>query len=282
MKELLGKALRGPIRVYNERLIRSIYNKEIPATRLPACDTNFLLIPHVDDEVIGLGGWLLKHGRQATLCYSTDSGGSRSGTSYRNTSEIRNQEAEHLAETLQVREVHFLEIREDATDETWAAGAHRLAEQIRRVNPERIFTVSPYDNHPLHRKTTQMLQTIRDALPEGVRITFYEGSNLMPYAWINAFVPLDEETYLKKARLYDHFPSQLQTMDFDIYQRLNRGKGIIAEAYAAELFCDLSLPEFLRYMKHMEQIAPPGYRLGNHRSFYKIREELKLLSDIQK
>src|SRR5690625_6053171 len=56
----------------------------------------------------------------------------------------------------------------------------------------------------------------------------------------------------KKAELYNIFQSQLKDMDFDIYNSLNRGKGIAMGEYSCEFFAKLNLNEFIEFMEKLD------------------------------
>ena len=271
MKEQLARVLRGPIRLYNEGLIHKLYNKKFSLKPIAEKEKNLVLVPHVDDETIGMGAYLLKSSKEHILCYSTDSGGSLSAHNYEDTVKERSREALRIAKELNIKRVEFLGVGEDRFIEEAELKKEKLKQIIIEEQFDRIFTVSPYDAHPIHRQTTGLLLSMIDDIPEHCRIVFYEVSNLMPAHWVNSYAAMNRELFLRKRNLYSFFPSQDKTMDFDIFQRLNRRKGKVLEngSYAAEYFCDLSKEEFKERMESLSELDLPKYRIGNHRSFRK-------------
>lgn len=273
MKDILEKILRGPIRIYNENLIRKIYNRKMNLKPLDEKEKTLVFVPHVDDEVIGLGAYLLQCEKEHLLLYSTDSGGSLSDSDYDEIAEERFSEALMAAKAMGIEKVETLGINEDTFIEGCVEKQALLKKIIEENQFHRIFTVSPYDNHPIHRETTKLLLSVMDSIPEHCRITLYEVSNLMPRHWITSYFPMNRELFREKKRLYSYFPSQTGTMDFDIFQRLNRAKGRILDnhIYAAEFFSDLSKEEFSERMISFERLDIPSHRIGYHRSFRKTQ-----------
>lgn len=271
MKDKLARLLRGPIRIYNEFLIRKLYSKQRDLQLLEEKDSTLILVPHIDDETIGLGAYLLQSSRYHCLCYITDSGGSLSEKEYDETSKERILEAEEVMRILGINDVRYLNIKEDQLKENSIAEIDKLREVLEIKKWERIFTVSPYDAHPIHRQSTGLLFQLAESVSDRCRITFYEVSNLLPTEWENAYIPIDKKTYKEKEKIYKIFKSQKETMDFDIFQRLNRNKGkaLRNSIYAAEYFSDFSKKEFITKMKEIINMDLPNHRIGNHRSFRK-------------
>ena len=270
MKEFAARVLRQPIRFFNEILIHRVYKGERVYPLLQEMEKTLVLVPHVDDEVIGLGGYLLSAKSSVTLCYTTESDGELPGQEGEDLSNRRKKEAEELREILGLEEILYLGNKEGQFKEGFP-DTTALKRILEEGNYDRVFTVSPYDAHPIHRKTTQMLARVLEDSDINPLITFYEVSNLLPDTWINRVFSLSKRDHEAKEELYSIFESQTEKMDFDIFQRLNLGKGrsLAVPAFSAEFFAEFSKKEFLRLMEDLSILTMPSYRIGNHRSFRK-------------
>ncbi|MDO5754955.1 MAG: PIG-L family deacetylase [Tissierellia bacterium] len=264
IKDCLAKVLYHPIRWYNLYQIKKIYHGSLELERISLCDLGRTLVvaPHVDDETIGMGALMGKINYD--VLYMTDSGKGLKGSA-----EVRKQEGKNLHALLKCGKIYFL----DGENMNLQKDESRLKKELEEILPQydSIFTVSYIDNHPDHRQTTKI---IADLMPKG-KIYLYEVSNLLPFQLINTYYPMDEEDFLLKKQLYDCFPSQ-STMDFSIFQDLNRGKGSMLDVAGAEFFRKISSERLKEEIKDfgdtIEERYP--YRIGNQRNFYKtLRNE---------
>jgi len=124
---------------------------------LPVNDGPWLVFaPHADDESFGMGGTLAKasdEGIEAELVIMTDGslGGDREDLV-----EIRKREAEAAATILGINSTAFLNycdrgLRVD--DQTVGA----VLFEIKRVKPRAVFFPGPFELHPDHRVTAQLV-----------------------------------------------------------------------------------------------------------------------------
>lgn len=277
MKKVLTKVLVGATKIYNRFRIKDYYRSSaIQAEELRNLGKVLVLIPHVDDEVIGLGGVLagLSEEYHIDLLYGTDSGASRSVRSREEISNIRFKEAENLAKELNLEIVEkMLDIHNE--DKIWSFNvfANYLTEVLKEQKYDSIFTVSMVDAHPEHQRLTSFLgRYLKDSEYDG-DIYLYEVSNLLPNTWINTYYPMSEEVWSKKQELYRHFGSQ-KTMDFEIFNILNKSKGLaVGEIRPVEYFTKMSREKFVGKVdklvdENMGNVIP--FRIGNNRSFYKV------------
>ena len=117
--------------------------------------------PHPDDEIIGMGGTLLKmheSGAVVTIVHVTS--GDQGGDAQK-----RKAEARKVAKAIKAKTI-FLDLPDRkvrATDET----IQLVSEIIDEISPEAIFFPSPQEYHPDHRVTIAPLATCRPANGNG-------------------------------------------------------------------------------------------------------------------
>ena len=274
-KDILGKILYRPIRFNNINKIKKFYkNSKITASKLkkPNSDDRILVLaPHIDDETIGMGGYLLNYGEFIDLIYLTDS--NNSNTDSEKIGEIRKKEAIKIKDITKIKNLEIFPVPNGLVKGYEEDCENRLKKIILENKYNKIFTVSPIDAHVEHRWVTERLFKVVRDFDFIDEIYLYEVSNLLPNFLINSYLPMDKNIFDKKAELYNIFQSQLKDMDFDIYNSLNRGKGIAMGEYSCEFFTKLNLNEFIEFMEKLDlddiqKIIP--YRIGNNRSFYKV------------
>ncbi|WP_100065073.1 PIG-L deacetylase family protein [Miniphocaeibacter massiliensis] len=280
IKDILAKLLYYPIKLKNISEIKKIYtNYQVDKENLVKMDLNkslkntLVLVPHVDDEVIGLGGIFLKNtlnNKTVDLLYMTDSGGSLSKKE-QNTKELRKEEAYKLKEVLKLNDLSILEVKNNDVENYKEFAVIELEEKLISKKYDNIFIVSPFDAHTEHRWINRILYFSLQRVDFKGNIFLYEVSNLLPCSIVNSYFEIDLK---EKYNLYNIFESQKHTMDFDIFNQLNKYKGLaIKNNNPLEFFSKLDKNEYLNLFSKLnesntdEQIL---YRIGNHRSFYKI------------
>lgn len=275
-KDNLARVLYRPICMYNIIKINAFYSKfKLDAKEISAPlegDRILIIVPHVDDETVGMGGYLAAYGnKQIDIIYLTDSGKSESDIN--NIDEVRKEESRSLLESLGLNNLKILEIPNGSVSGYEKYAEEELEKTIKANGYNKIFTVSPFDAHNEHRWTTQRLAGIVDRL-EGIdNIYLYEVSNLLPMGLINTYFSMNNKVLESKSQLYGFFESQFKTMDFKVFELLNKGKGKSIDEYSAEFFVDLKPNEFKKMMDELENFDMDNvlpYRIGNNRSFYKV------------
>lgn len=275
-KDSLARVLYRPICMYNIIKINAFYSKFKPDAKEISAplehDRILIIVPHVDDETIGMGGYLAEYGnKQIDIIYLTDSGKSESDVS--NIVEVRKEEARSLLESLGLNSFKILAIPNGSVAGYEEYAEEELEKTIKVNGYNKIFTVSPFDAHNEHRWTTQRLAGIVDRL-EGIdNIYLYEVSNLLPSGLINTYFSMNSKILKSKSQLYKLFESQFKTMDFKVFELLNKGKGKAIGKNSAEFFMDLKPNEFKAMMDEIENLDMDNvlpYRIGNNRSFYKV------------
>lgn len=278
-KDLLGKLLYYPIKFKNIRDIKKLYednrasNKMVEKINIGNNEKTLIISPHVDDETIGVGGFLLNnldYNDNIDLLYMTDSGGSLSKDE-KETKNVRRAEADKLQETLKLNRVITLEIENNNVEKFNEFAIKKLKEILNLEKYENVFIVSPFDSHIEHRWVNKIFSNVLETNSLDYDIYLYEVSNLLPFNLINSYSTIDLKA---KNGLYDLFKSQQYVMDFDIFNQLNKYKGSLIDIEnTVEFFCKLNSADYKNVMKALEsynvqEIIP--YRIGNHRSFYKV------------
>lgn len=114
------------------------------------------IVAHPDDVEISFGGTLLVHQKKGLKTGILDLTRGELGT--RGTPEIREKEANKAAEllSLSVRENLGLE---DGFFENSKENQLKIAEQIRKYQPEVVITNAVYDRHPDHTRAASLVET---------------------------------------------------------------------------------------------------------------------------
>ena len=176
------------------------------AQYLPVDDGPWLIFaPHADDESFGMGGTLAKAsdaGIQAELVIMTD--GSLGGDQ-EDLIEIRKEEAEAAASILGINSTAFLNycdrgLRVD--DQTVEA----VLFEIRKVKPGAVFFPGPFELHPDHRVTAQLvwiaLQQFKD--PDVIPVSY----EILVQSPVNTLVDISKHLD-KKSKAMGVYQSQI-------------------------------------------------------------------------
>lgn len=289
IKKTLAKVLAGPIKIYNKMKIKEYYNSaKIGAKEINDLGKTLILVPHVDDEAIGLGGLLKGLSKECEfhLLYGTDSGASKNDKEREKISKVRFLEAEKIAKELDVEIVDkIVEIRNENSNWSFEVFKDHLLKILDANDYDSIFTVSVIDAHPEHQRLTYFLARFLEDYNYLGDIYLYEVSNLLPNDWINTYYKMNSEVFEEKMRLYSYFGSQRE-MDFDIFNKLNKYKGLaVDESKPLEYFAKMSKEDFVEKVEKVKKedlskIIP--FRIGNNRSFYKVINKEKDIQDIYK
>ena len=125
----------------------------------PAGKHVVVLAPHMDDEIIGCAGSILKHiadGDEITVVYITDSSKGLPGRfPEREMADRRRQESESVGEFIGVKNRIYLNI-EDNTEEPWDAYTDLLADVLIDKEPELLYLPWYEDLHSDHQKTNKL------------------------------------------------------------------------------------------------------------------------------
>lgn len=206
-----------------------------------------VLAPHMDDEVLGCGGTLVRHataGAEVSVVFLTD--GRRGGTGdWQSIVEVRKAEAHRACQALGVNNVHFLDahdgcLKDDSTVHT------RLRRLLETERPNIVYLPSFLENHVDHRAVGEILISAAGGYRHDFECRSYEvWTPLFP----NAVVEIDSvlEVKMRALRCYE---SQLALMDYahtSIGLNAFRSSAIGGEtARFVEAFHILPLPDYRR------------------------------------
>lgn len=216
-----------------------------------------VLAPHMDDEVFGCGGMLVKHvraGARVTVVYMTDGrkgnpslygrdlGEREIREAERDLAARRKREAEDAADVLGVQELVFLDFPDGALPCSQEA-VKKLEGVLRRVMPDRVYLPSLLDHHADHWRTNCVF---RDAISNvGRRLPHLScwGYEIWPPLSANRIVDISDviETKNRAIRLFE---SQLRNVDYArVIMSLNAYRSFFhgrAQGYAEAFFsCDV-------------------------------------------
>ena len=223
----------------------------------PTGERVVVLAPHMDDEVIGCGGTLVRHlkaGAKVTVVFLTDGrhGGAHlhklSGQALEDAQkaviERRKGEAREALGTLGIADIVFL----DAEDTALAAdkdAPRRLREVLERLNPTLVYLPFFLEHHPDHRAVSPLLI----AATEGAKLDFTcHGYEVWTPLFPNCMVWIDESMDLKRQAM-QCYRSQLD----DANDLLHAMQGLAAyrsvirskrQGRFAEAFCAMPLAEY--------------------------------------
>lgn len=294
-KTVLKKILRPAFALRNRRIVRSFYRKHpLPfamALHPQALGEMLVIVPHVDDETIGMGGMLLARSSMnaaTDLVWMTDSAAAGEKGDLDAMRCARAEEGRHLTGLFSLR-MHgvadFPNLQSEAhTDEA----VHWLV-RVLKEDPsyDTVACISPVDAHPEHRWMARVVCEALLQIDFQGQILLYEVTNFLPSHWVNAYLPLSSPLYKAKGELYSVFESQQDIIDFDLFQLLNSAKGHVVGASAAEFYSKIDLPTFQRRLKALESINIGDrmpHRIGSHPSFARAAKQdtavQNLLKDI--
>ncbi len=204
------------------------------------------IAPHVDDETIGAGYTLLKHGERGdyiVLAYMADGGGATSELSREELIEERKNEAKDIQDKIGINELLFFDLPDGEVEVTEEA-VEKLYKIIADLNPDYIYSPFLIDGHTDHVNSTRILiEALKRWNDEFKNIYLYEVNTRIKADKINNVVIMDKEGYIAKNELYKSFKSQY-VMGFDAFNMVDRAKRyIIEEGYAIESFIRLDFKD---------------------------------------
>lgn len=215
-----------------------------------------ILSPHHDDELLGCGGFMIKHGgeRSIHVAYVTDGigGSQRSAAARRALAEQRMAEAREVSRALHLNEPIFLSFADGSLrDEAQLPAA--LAALITRLEPDMIMTPFITDGHRDHAATSVALASLGASFLQAVQICLYQVHSHIPDQALNRFVELSRQEHAAKQKVLRLYTSQNMTRDLtlskylmfsEIAPQIARRAGIVSIEHFALLsgarFCALA------------------------------------------
>lgn len=223
------------------------------------------IAPHVDDETIGAGATLIKHGKnedEITCVYMADGSGAISELSKEELIEERKKEAMKIKEIVGMKEVKFMGMPDSEVEPNKEA-IEKLKKILDEVDPYIIYTPFLIDGHPDHVNSSRILiEALREWNPKFKHIYMYEVNTRIKPDKINNIVIMDKEEFKEKDELYKVFESQY-VMGFDAFSMVDRAKRYITdEGYAIESFIRMDFEGLDDYNNYLleENFEPTDFR----------------------
>jgi LmbE family N-acetylglucosaminyl deacetylase len=245
----VGPALGSIGAVGSARLLRRaqrIFHR-LPV-ELVTVETGRVLVvaPHMDDEVIGPGGTIIRHvqlGSDVGVVFASDGAGDATGAARGEYVQRRKGEALAAADSMGTTVLEFL----DHPDGDLCRRERELADDLARVitdfSPDQIFVPFPTDHHRDHQATAS-------ATAHGMRRAGWQGEVWSYEAWSplwpNASVDIADVVDEKVAALMCH-ESQVASNNYvEATIGLNHFRGLRVGVPLAEAFYRVPAAEFGR------------------------------------
>jgi LmbE family N-acetylglucosaminyl deacetylase len=248
--KVLSRTARPYLKTYGLLQVTKVFNRSALVWE-PADERVVVLAPHMDDEVIGVGGTLALHvarGADVTVVFLTDGRhGGKMGTAGTGETDItmtRKDEAQLALDALGITKIVFLDAEDGRLGATPGLGG-TLREVLAAARADIVYLPFFLEEHPDHRAASALLE---EAV-RGTSLTFRcHGYEVWTPLFPNCFVRIDQ-TIDAKRRALMHYQSQLAEADY-LHTALGlnayRSNALLGGTCRfAEAFCVLALPEYL-------------------------------------
>jgi LmbE family N-acetylglucosaminyl deacetylase len=205
-----------------------------------------VVAPHMDDEVIGPGGTILRHvraGSTVAVVFASDGAGGATGEEREEYVSVRKTEAEDAARRMGTTVAAFLDFPDGDLCRHEGELADELAALIEQFDPTEVFVPFPTDHHRDHQATAAAAaQAMKRSRWKG-NVWAYEAWSPL---WPNASVDISDVVDDKVAALECH-KSQVVAVNYvDATVGLNRFRGLRVGTPVAEAFYRAPAAEFVR------------------------------------
>lgn len=252
MRALVRKAAGIRLRRSLHNFVRNSSLYDLPITMCePGRSKIVVLAPHMDDEVLGCGGTIVRHvlaQSDVTVVFLTDGrrgAGAAPKREYAEIVRVRKLEAQRAAQVLGVRTLKFLDA-EDSRLRYDTGIADRLRETLLSEQPEIVYLPFFLERHPDHRAANDVLFAATRNTPLRFECRGYEvWTPLFP----NCLVRIDETLDIKQ-RALRCYTSQLAVHDYvHCGTGLNAYRAMSLQSHSgrfAEAFHALELADYRR------------------------------------
>jgi LmbE family N-acetylglucosaminyl deacetylase len=205
-----------------------------------------VVAPHMDDEVIGPGGTVLRHvraGSDVAVVFASDGSGGTTGTERDEYVSVRKSEAERAARQMGTTVAAFLDFPDGDLCRHEGELADELAVLIEELDPTDVFVPFPTDHHRDHQATAAAsAQAMKRAHWRGTVWAYEAWSPL----WPNASVDISDVVDDKVAALECHASQVVAVNYVDATVGLNRFRGLRVGTPVAEAFYRAPAADFSR------------------------------------
>lgn len=201
------------------------------------------LVPHADDESIGMGGLLSLYPKNFDVILLTDGRKGIKDISAEEAIKIREEEFKCALEAAGgVNSSKFLRAEDKKLLDSFD-----LFKTINISSYDYIFVSNIIDQHPDHKAVSLLLKRLLESgakAKSDLKICFYEVWSTL--GLVNAFVDISEKIEIKKAMI-NCYKSQTVQKDYEYHALgLNQYRGMLKDKKYVEAFCVLDVNDFLK------------------------------------
>ncbi|MBE6059115.1 MAG: hypothetical protein E7215_02930 [Clostridium sulfidigenes] len=201
-----------------------------------------ILAPHIDDDIIGCGGTILKYinnGKKVHIVYLTN--GNKNGNP-----EERYNEAIHVASTIGICRENLYFLSSNDKELLTSNIEDELISVIEKVKPDTIFLPCTLDTHIDHfgasKKLVNAYSLCKNAFDTVKNIYQYESQSPITHIYANTLLDITNEIN-KKMETLSLYPSQ--KISFKFFKDLYKVNGMfIGKNRYGEFFIKSTLEEF--------------------------------------
>lgn len=199
------------------------------------------LVPHADDESIGMGGLLSLYPKLFDVVLLTDGRKGIKEVPVEEAIKIREEEFKcALAAAGGVNDYKFL-----CAEDKKLLDSYDLFKSIDISSYDYIFVPNIIDQHPDHKAVSLLLKRLLQSgtkTKSDVKICFYEVWSTLGF--VNAFVDISDVIDSKKDMI-NCYKSQISQKDYEYHALgLNQYRGMLKDKHYVEAFCILDLDNF--------------------------------------
>lgn len=201
------------------------------------------LVPHADDESIGMGGLLSLYPKLFDVVLLTDGRKGIQDVPTEDAIKIREDEFKCALEAAGgVNSYKFLRAEDKKLLDNFD-----LFKTIDISSYDYIFVPNIIDQHPDHKAVSLLLKRLMQSgakVKSDLRICFYEVWSTL--GLVNAFVDISDVIETKKTMI-NCYKSQIAQKDYEYHALgLNQYRGMLKDKKYVEAFCVLSAEDFLK------------------------------------
>lgn len=205
--------------------------REIPINKLKIDDSDRILIvaPHPDDEIIGCGGVIVKHGHLCDVILLTDGCKGHTQWSESRTRRVRESEFRHVMEQAKVSNYYILGHMDRELNKQWDVYLMMDLEKYTH-----IFIPNCEERHPDHYSAFR--QMFIDQMIHHRRIQYYQYEVWTPLARPTHIFDISESID-EKIQLLALYKSQIDELNYiDAVKGLNKYRGSLNQMNYAECY----------------------------------------------
>lgn len=214
--------------------IKRATHRAKPVPFIPKAKNVIVVAPHMDDEVIGCGGTLLRlidAGANVHVIYVSDSSGGNAGPKGHHLSAVRREEAQRVSKYMGFSSINELGFPDGHLHQHEAAISAVVQSELRRLAPDLLFCPFPADAHSDHMATAA---AVSQATSE------WHGTIMAYEVWTASFpntVVDVSEVADRKAEAIRLYESQCDDLDYESAALgLNAWRGLPHGLKRAEAF----------------------------------------------